>query len=111
MLLCIVTIYCNSQFCENFTTVHCNCNPLFFYTLPPINFLVQQFYIQCIIPENHVVLFVIGDYWVDPDKDCKKNAIVVFCNFERKQTCVYPTKQTYEPNTGPVRAVVFFTRS
>ncbi|WP_395241572.1 hypothetical protein, partial [Salmonella sp. s51933] len=37
-----------------------------------------------------------GDYWVDPDESCKENAILVFCNFERKQTCLYPKQKRYE---------------
>ena len=52
-----------------------------------------------------------GDYWIDPNQGDTKDSILVYCEMERRATCVRPspgkTKQvTYQ---GKPRAEVWFS--
>lgn len=33
-----------------------------------------------------------GDYWVDPNEGCTDDALLVYCDFSKNATCVYPKK-------------------
>ena len=43
---------------------------------------------------------MLGNYWVDPDAGCKKNAILASCKFEFKETCIKPKESYIEHHSG-----------
>ena len=43
---------------------------------------------------NHPLLA--GEYWIDPNEGCTKDASKVYCDFQKKATCVHP-KQAKVP--------------
>lgn len=38
-----------------------------------------------------ILILHLGEYWVDPNEADIKDAILVYCDMEKKATCVFPS--------------------
>ena len=51
-----------------------------------------------------------GEYWVDPNQGCARDAFRVFCNFTAGgETCVTPRDDVTQVRTGPLAALTLWS--
>lgn len=46
-------------------------------------------------------LYVLGEYWIDPNQGCSGDSFKVYCNFTAGgETCIYPDKKSEGVSTN-----------
>lgn len=46
-----------------------------------------------------LLMFLVGEYWIDPNQGCVEDAIKVYCNMETGETCISAIPSTVPRKT------------
>lgn len=61
------------------------------YNLPNTIFMIK----------GKSLLYVLGEYWIDPNQGCSGDSFKVYCNFTAGgETCIYPDKKSEGVSTN-----------